>query len=155
MFLFESVILVSGMSTAWKDTDGCTKKYRCSLAIFLITVLSYSYDIIMDCSVNAPGLENNSVDGLNAIDKRYLNGKIERIGKLESNKTSKIGMLPRASKDVFIKFSDQYLQFHNKKEILNGLKDSTKIKRENHYSNTNNVYTTFKGTMILITEVLK
>ena len=39
-YIFESVILVSGMSTAWKDTDGCTKKYRCAFAAYLMAVLS-------------------------------------------------------------------------------------------------------------------
>ena len=36
--LFESVILVSGMSTVWGDTGGCDKKYRCVLDIYLMTV---------------------------------------------------------------------------------------------------------------------
>ena len=26
-------ILVSGMSTLWEDTDGCTEEYRCDLDI--------------------------------------------------------------------------------------------------------------------------
>ena len=46
---------MSGMSTVWEDTDGCAKQYRCALDIYLMTVLSYSYGIIMDCSINAPG----------------------------------------------------------------------------------------------------
>ena len=56
-----------------------------------MTVLSYSYGIIMDCTINAPGHGNNVVDGLNAMDKRYLKGEIELIGRLESDDTSKIG----------------------------------------------------------------
>ena len=43
------------MSTVWGDTDGCDKQYRCALDIYLITVLSYSYGIIIDSSINAPG----------------------------------------------------------------------------------------------------
>ena len=30
---FESVILVSGMSTVWEDTDGCAKIYICVLLL--------------------------------------------------------------------------------------------------------------------------
>ena len=48
----------------------------------------------MDLSINAPGHINNVVDGLNATDKRYLNEQMELIGKLASNDTSKIGILP-------------------------------------------------------------
>ena len=70
-----SGILVSGVSKLWEDTDGCTKKYRFALDIYLMNVLSSSYGIIMDHAINEPGHGNNFVDGLNATDKRYLKGK--------------------------------------------------------------------------------
>ena len=76
---------------------------------------------------------------------------MELIGKLASNNTTNIYMLPSASKDVSIKFSDQYLHILNNKEILNGLKGSTKMKKRNHNSNINHVYTMFKENLILIT----
>ena len=62
------------MSTVWEDTGGCTNQYRCSLSIYLITVLPSSYSIIMDRAINAPGNGNNVVDRLNATDKCYLKG---------------------------------------------------------------------------------
>ena len=70
----ESVILVSGMSTVWEDTNGYAKQYRCALTIYIMTALSYSYGIIMDRSINAPGHVKNVFDVPNAKDKRYLNG---------------------------------------------------------------------------------
>ena len=63
---------MSGMSIVWGDTNGCAKKYRCELDIYLMTVLSYSYGIIMDRAINAPVHGNNVVDGINATDKLYL-----------------------------------------------------------------------------------
>ena len=51
------------------------KQYRCALDIYLMTVLSSSYGIMMDSSINEPGHGENVVDGLNAADKRYLKGK--------------------------------------------------------------------------------
>ena len=128
MFL-ESGILVSSMSTVKEDTDGCAKKFMCDLAIYLMTVLSYSYGIITDHVINSPGHGNNVVDGINATDKRYLKGKMEVIGKLASNNTTFIGILPSASKDVSIKFSDQCLHIINNKEILNGIKVSKKMQK--------------------------
>ena len=89
-----------------------------------MTVLSSSYGIIMDCIVNEPGHGNNVADGINATDKRYFKGTMELIGKLLSNNTTNIGMIPSASKAVSIKFADQCLHILNNKEILNGLKDS-------------------------------
>ena len=70
--LFNSVILVCGMSTVWKDTDGCANQYMCALDIYLMTLLSFSYGIIMDLDINTIGHGNNVVDGLNSTDKRYL-----------------------------------------------------------------------------------
>ena len=74
--IFESGILVSGVSTAWEDTDDCVKQYRCVLAVYLITVLSSLYVIIMDCTINAPVHGDNVVGGLNKTDKYYLKGKM-------------------------------------------------------------------------------
>ena len=52
---------------------------------------------------------------------------MEFIDKLGSNDTTKIRMLPIASKYVSINFADQCIHILNNKEILNGLKGSTKI----------------------------
>ena len=117
------------MSKVWEYTNGCAKQYMRALAIYLMNVLSNLYDIIMDVAINATGNRKNVIDGLNATDKRYLKGEMEFIGKFGGNDTSKIGMLPSASKDVFINFSDQYIHIINNKEILNGLKGSTKIQK--------------------------
>ena len=65
----ESGSLVSGMSTVWEDTTGCAKQYRCALDIYLMTVLSSSYGIIMDCAINASVHVKNSVDEINATEK--------------------------------------------------------------------------------------
>ena len=62
-------MLVSGVSTVWKDTHFFAKQYRCSLAICLMTLLSYSYVIIFDHEINAPRHVKNVVDGLNTTDK--------------------------------------------------------------------------------------
>ena len=72
--IFESGILVSAMSTVWEDTDGCSNKYRFALAIYLMSVLSSLYGVIMDREINAPGHVNSVVDVINATDKLYLKG---------------------------------------------------------------------------------
>ena len=78
---------------------------------------------------------------------------MELIGKSGSNDTTKIVIIPSGSKSVFIKFADQCLHILNNKETLNVLKGGKKCKINNHYSNTNDVYTMFKGTLMLIREV--
>ena len=68
-------------------------------------------------------------DGLNTADKRYLKRKKEIICKLEGKDTTNIGMITSASKYVSIKFVDQFILIINHKEILNGIKDTTKMKK--------------------------
>ena len=67
--IFDSVILVCGMSIVWEDTNGCAKQYMWALAIYLMTVLSSSYGIIMEREINAPGYGKIVVDGLNVMEK--------------------------------------------------------------------------------------
>ena len=81
----------------------------------------------MDHAINAPGHGNIVVDGLNANEKHYLTEQMDLIGELESNDTSKIGMIPIASKYFTIKLTKQFLHIINNIDRLNGLKVSTKM----------------------------
>ena len=94
-----------------------------------MAVLSYSYGIIMDIAINAPGHGKNVVDGINATYKCYLKEQIEPIGKLSSNDTSNILILPSASKDASIKLSYQCIHILNNKYRLTVLKGRTKMQK--------------------------
>ena len=59
----------------------------CVIWIYLFTVLSSSYGIINDSSINSPDHGKNVIHVLNTCDKRYLKGEIGFIGKLGSNDT--------------------------------------------------------------------
>ena len=114
--IIELGLLVSIMWTVWYDTDGY------AMAVYLITVLSYLYVIIMYYAINASGNRNNVFDGLDGTDKCYLKEHIELLVKLASDDTSKIGIHPIASKDVSINFSWQCLHILINNERLNGPK---------------------------------
>ena len=73
-YILESGTLFSGMSIVWEDTNSCANQYRCSLSIYLLTVLSYF-----------SGNVRNGVDGINTTDKRSLKEQIELIDKFTSN----------------------------------------------------------------------
>ena len=63
---------MSGLSTIWKNTDGCTDQYRCDTELYLMSVLSQRHSIIFDRGISAPGHGKEVVDGINTIDKRYM-----------------------------------------------------------------------------------
>ena len=69
----------------------------------------------MDNEINEPGHVNNSVDGINATVERYLNEQMELVGKLASNNTTKIRILPGASKYISNKISDKCIHILNNK----------------------------------------
>ena len=66
-------------------------------------------------AINVPDHGNNVVDGINTTDKQYLKEKMELIGKLASNNTTNVRMLPSVSKYVSIKFAGQCLHILNNK----------------------------------------
>ena len=54
------------------QTDGCGKQYMCSIAYYLMSYLSKSPKIVLDRNVDTLGHGKDVVDGLNAVQKRYL-----------------------------------------------------------------------------------
>ena len=70
--LKEQKLLTSTLSTIWENTDGCADQYICASALYLMSVLSQCYSIIIDQDISAPGHEKEVVGGLNVIYKRYI-----------------------------------------------------------------------------------
>ena len=56
----------------WDQTDGCANQYRCSIAYYLMSYLSTSYQIVIDRAVDTPVHVKYVMDGFNAVQKRYL-----------------------------------------------------------------------------------
>ena len=63
---------MSTLRTIWENTDGCAEQYRCTSALYLMSVLSQLQSIIIDRGISATGHGKEVVDGINAIDKRYM-----------------------------------------------------------------------------------
>ena len=65
----------------------------------------------MDCAINSPGHVNIVLGRLNETDKRYLKEQMEILSNLTNNDTSKIGMIPSASRDVPLIFLNNVKKF--------------------------------------------
>ena len=52
--VFEKKQMIRGR-TRWDQTHGCAKQYRCSIAYYLMSYLSKSYQIVLDRAVDTPG----------------------------------------------------------------------------------------------------
>ena len=64
--------MTSELSKIWWNTAGCEEQYICTSALYLMSVLSQCYSIIIYLGISAPGHGKKMVDGLNVIDKRYI-----------------------------------------------------------------------------------
>ena len=64
--------MASSLSTIWENTDGCTEKYRCASELYLISVMSQCYSVIIDRGISAPRHGKEVADGLNAIKNCYI-----------------------------------------------------------------------------------
>ena len=64
------------MSIVWEDINSCANQCMCALAIYLMTLLSSEYGIIMNLSIDAPGHGNICFDGINVIGKHYFKGRM-------------------------------------------------------------------------------
>ena len=52
--VFEKKRMIRGR-IMWDQTDGCAKQYMCSIAYYLISYLSTSYQIVLARAVDTPG----------------------------------------------------------------------------------------------------
>ena len=64
--------MTTSFSAIWEDTAGCAEQYRCDSALYLMSVMSQCYSIIIDRGIIAPGNCKGVVYGLNDVDKRYI-----------------------------------------------------------------------------------
>ena len=71
-FLKEEKKLTASFSKIWENNDGCAKQYICASEFYLMSVMSQCYSVIIDRGISAPGYGKQVVDGLNAVDKRYI-----------------------------------------------------------------------------------
>ena len=71
-FLKEEKVLTTSFSTIWENFDGCAKKYSCASVLYLMSVMSQCYSVIIDQGIISPEHGKEVVDVLNAFDKRYI-----------------------------------------------------------------------------------
>ena len=71
--------MTSELITIWENTDGCVEQYICASSLYIMSVMSQCYSIIIDRGISAPGHGKEVVDGLNSIEKRYIHQWMSNI----------------------------------------------------------------------------
>ena len=60
------------LNIIWENTDVCAEHYICATSLYLMSMLSQAFSVIIDLGISAPGHNRELVDGLNRIDKMFL-----------------------------------------------------------------------------------
>ena len=101
-FINNKKVLTTSLSTIWENTDGCDEQYRCASALYLMSVMSQTYFIIIERDISAPGHGKEVVDGLNTVDKSYiyqLMSKVQLLGSVKFHSQIKMHTVTE-NKDV-------------------------------------------------------
>ena len=72
-------MLKISLSIIWENTDGFAEQYRCASALYLMSVISQTYSLIIDWGISAPGHGKEVVDGLNDVDKLYIYQLVSKV----------------------------------------------------------------------------
>lgn len=144
-------------SWMFDDTDGCAKQYRCALALYLLSMLAAIHGVVIDRAIGAPGHGKDLVDGLNAVDKRYLSGKMCVLGmpEMESeDRMTPVSMVEGVSKSLTVECA-RLCSLKSRKE---GVKSEGKYAkreaaaqmRERHYHVCSESEATFSNLKMLV-----
>ena len=78
-------MLTASLSTIWENTDGCAEQYICASALYLMSVMSQCYLVIIDRGIIAPRNGKDFLSGINVVDKRYIYQLMSNVTLSESN----------------------------------------------------------------------
>ena len=119
-------MLTTSLSTIWENNDGCAEQCICASALYLMSVISQIYSLIIYRGISAPGQGKEVVDGLNAVDKRYiyqLMSKVQIPGSIRFDSHIKIHT-GTEKKDASLarKFKDHLEGEHRKNGVIDQVK---------------------------------
>ena len=64
--------MASSLTKIWGNTDDCAEYYICASALYLTSVMSKCYSVIIDHGISATIHRKEVVGGINDIDKNYI-----------------------------------------------------------------------------------
>ena len=91
----------------WDQENGCAKKYRFSIACYLMYFISKSYQEFLYRAVDTPRHGKDVVDGFNDVQKQYLATCLRMISTPELDKTdSKRMRVDAITEKVEVRFAE-------------------------------------------------
>ena len=123
------------LSTIWENTDVCAEQYVCASALYLMSVMSQCYSIIIYQGISTAGYGKEVVDVLNDFDKRYIYQLMSSVQLPGSNIFySQIQMHTSNQKDD-VSLAKKFQQHLTKEHRKNGVIDQGKYKTDSWKEN--------------------
>ena len=70
--LYNRRVLMKNKSNIWENIDGCADQYRCTTSLYLLSMLSNTYNIAIYNGAGSTGHDKDVVDGLDDTNKRFI-----------------------------------------------------------------------------------
>ena len=128
--LFKKKLLASSISTIWENTDGWAEQYRCASALYLMSVMSQFYSIIIDHDISAPVHGKQFVDGTNVIYKRYIYQLISNVQLIGSKTFYSHILMNSCKKNNYISLAKEFQKCLSKEHRKHGVIDQEKCIKE-------------------------
>ena len=109
MFLTTSLIKI------WENTDCCAEQYICASAIYLMSVMSQCYYIIIDRGISEPGHGKDIADGINVVDKSYIYQLMSNVQLTGSNRFDSLMQMDTGNQKYYVSLAREF-QHHMTKE---------------------------------------
>jgi hypothetical protein len=139
-YLFENFLLQKGCLLL-DDTDGCAKQYRSATALYLLSLIAVTYGIVYDRAIGAPGHGKDEVDGLNAVDKRFITEKMSLVVTPEANESLKRVAAEAMVEGVSKSIAEEAARLCSDATRIEGVKSEGKyLKRETNASMKKRLY---------------
>ena len=122
--------MTTSLSTIWENTDGCAEQYICASAVYLMSVMSQCYFIIIDQGISAPGHGKEVLDGLNYVDKCYLYQLISTVQITGSNIFDSQMQMYTGNQKYYVILAKEFQHHLTKEHCKNGVFDQGKNNKQ-------------------------
>ena len=118
--------MTTSLITIWENTDGCAKQYRCASVLYLMSVMSQFYSIIIDQGISAPRHGKDVVDEINSVGKRYIYQLMYTVQLPGSNRFFSQMQIHTGKQNYDVSLAKEFQRHLKKYHCKNGVFDQEK-----------------------------
>ena len=95
--------------TIWEETYDWSEHYISATSLYLLSILNFDFQIVIDQGIGTPGHVKNVIDGLNSLDKKFLMSIIIKLYVSEDATKDNILPHPPQKTNGFVSLSGVFI----------------------------------------------